>query len=384
MHPIGGLAQRRRRFTVGVVGIEMHRCVVRDVRKLNGQSRIRQRMGAAVGVVHDGERFAPVALPGEQPVPQLVLDAGMAAAVGLQARDDGLLGRRDAEPVEVVGVHQHAVAGVRGLRDVATGDHLDDRQAELGREVPVALVAAGHRHDGAGAVADQHVVGDEHRNALAVNRIGGVGAGEHTGLGLVLLTLQVGLRRDGRPVGRHRLGRRRRAVGPARVDAVGPVRGRRALDQRMLGCQHHVGGAEQRVRSRGEHLDVAGVGGELHLGAGGPADPVALHGLDLVRPVQHFEVVEQTVGVRGDAHHPLPQPLPEHREVAAVAAAVRRHLLVGQHRAQTRAPVHHRVGPVDQTVRVDDVGALGTGQLRPQSAVLESAGHRNRTRRSAR
>ncbi len=72
-------------------------------------------MGAAVGVVDDRERLAPVALPGEQPVPQLVLDAGATAAVGLQPRDDGLLGRRDAQPVEVAGVHQHAVTGVRGL-----------------------------------------------------------------------------------------------------------------------------------------------------------------------------------------------------------------------------------------------------------------------------
>jgi len=31
-----------------------------------------------------------------------------------------------------------------------------DRQAELGGEVPVPVIAAGHGHDGAGAVADQH------------------------------------------------------------------------------------------------------------------------------------------------------------------------------------------------------------------------------------
>ena len=114
------------------------------------------------------------------------------------------------------------------------------------------------------------------------------------------------------------------------------------------------------------------VGAEQHRGAGGPADPVALHGLDLLRPVQQLQIVEQPVGVGGDAHHPLPQPLPEHREVAAVAAAVGGDLLVGQHRAQPGAPVDHRVGPVHQPIRVDDVGALTRRQLRPRPAVVES------------
>ena len=70
----------------------------------------------------------------------------------------------DTQPVEVAGVHHHAVAVVCGLRNIAAGNDFDDRQAEFGGEVPVALIAAGHRHDRAGAVAGQHVVGDEHRN----------------------------------------------------------------------------------------------------------------------------------------------------------------------------------------------------------------------------
>ena len=114
------------------------------------------------------------------------------------------------------------------------------------------------------------------------------------------------------------------------------------------------------------------VGTEQHRRARRSADPVALHGLDLLRPIQQFEIVEQPVGVRGDAHHPLPQPLPEHREVAALAAAVGGDLLVGQHGAQTRTPVDHRVGPIHQSVDVDHIGALTGRQLRPLPAVVES------------
>ena len=66
-------------------------------------------------VVDDRERLTPVPLPGEQPVPQLVLDAGLTDAVGDQPRGDGLLGRLHAQPVQVVGVDHLAVAVVRGL-----------------------------------------------------------------------------------------------------------------------------------------------------------------------------------------------------------------------------------------------------------------------------
>src|SRR3712207_7301746 len=47
------------------------------------------------------------------------------------------------------------------------------------------------------------------------------------------------------------------------------------------------------------------------------SDPVALHLLDRVRPVQPVEVGQQPLGVGGDPHHPLGQRAPEHREVAA-------------------------------------------------------------------
>jgi hypothetical protein len=49
----------------------------------------------------------------------------------------------------------------------------------------------------------------------------------------------------------------------------------------------------------------------------------------------------QPVGVRGDPHHPLAHVALEHREVAAVAAALGGDLLVGEHRAQ---PGHQLTG----------------------------------------
>jgi hypothetical protein len=54
---------------------------------------------------------------------------------------------------------------------------LDDdlnRQRVLARELEVALVVGRHGHDRAGAVAAEHVVGDEDRDPLAVDRVDGV------------------------------------------------------------------------------------------------------------------------------------------------------------------------------------------------------------------
>ena len=81
------------------------------------------------------------------------------------------VGRPSSGP-ELIG---DAVAGERGVvggaaAPVGGRDHLDDGHAELLGEREVALVVRRHRHDGAGAVGRQHVVGDPDRDLLAVDR----------------------------------------------------------------------------------------------------------------------------------------------------------------------------------------------------------------------
>ena len=329
-------------------------------------------MGLTGGVVDDREGFAPVTLTGEQPVAKLVLDSPGAHPVGLETFDDRRLRVLDIVTVEEPGVHQGSVAHVRLGGDVGVGaDHLADRQSEHRRELMVAGVVGRDRHDRAGAVAHEDVVGDEDRNLLSVHGIDGEAAGEDTRLLLVLLALEVGLRGDRRAVLRDRGRGVGPAAGPAIIGALGPCSGDEVADERMLGRENHVGGAEQGVGTGGEHLDAADAGHvEANLGTARASDPVALHGLDLVRPVQQIQVVEQPVGVRGDPHHPLPQMLPEHREVAAVTAAVGGDLLVGQHGAQSWAPVHQRITQVHQAMVVEDLGALGRGEVGPAAPLM--------------
>ena len=71
-------------------------------------------------------------------------------------------------------------------------------------------------------------------------------------------------------------------------------------DERVLGRQHGIGHAEARVRARGEDLDVqirASLDGQAELGALGSTDPVTLHGLHTLGPVEAVERVQQLVGI---------------------------------------------------------------------------------------
>ena len=84
---------------------------------------------------------------------------------------------------ELISVPSPGVATARLRRVGRAGvQHDPDRQPERPGEVQVTLVVRGHRHDRAGAVVGQHVVGRPDRDALAVDRVDRVPAQEHAGL----------------------------------------------------------------------------------------------------------------------------------------------------------------------------------------------------------
>ena len=100
----------------------------------------------------------------------------------------------------------------------------------------------------------------------------------------------------------------------------------------MLGRHHEEGRAEQRVGAGREDrvVDAELAAAEVDLGAVAAADPVALHRLDVLGPVDRVEVVEQPVGVVGDLEEPLLELAQLDLGAAALAVAVD-HLLVGEH-----------------------------------------------------
>ena len=238
VHPVLDAGERRAAVVRGVEVLE--------VGQQHGQLVLGHRHGAALLAVDDGDRRAPVALAADQPVPELEVDLLAGRAALAEPLDDGLerLARR-GHAVEPAGVHHDAVAGVglreRALRPALRRDDLDDRDLELGGELEVALVVRRHRHDGAGAVAHEHVVADPDRDRRVVHRVHGVGAGEDAGL-LLLGAQALDL-----------------ALAPRLVlvgdDGVALLGHRQLVDQRVLRRQHHVGGAEERVGPRREHRE---------------------------------------------------------------------------------------------------------------------------------
>ena len=180
-------------------------------------------------------------------------------------------------------------------------DDLHDGEIKFGGELEVAFVVGGDGHDGAGAVAHHDVVGDPDGDLLAVDGVGGEGAGGDAAFVLVeVAAVHVGLGGALLDVG---------------FDGVLLLGAGDFGDEGVLGGEDHVGGAEEGVGAGGEDCyfvtGLIGLAdgirrhGEDHLCSFGAADPVALEELDGVGPVEGFEFVDEALGVFGDAQHPL-------------------------------------------------------------------------------
>ncbi len=110
VHPLRGARQRRLRLGVGGVGVVGLGGVVVDLGQLDGQLVVGQR-DRRRRRPRRRERLAPVALAGEQPVAQLVLDHGVARAAGGQPLDDRALGLGDAHAVQADSALAELMAG---------------------------------------------------------------------------------------------------------------------------------------------------------------------------------------------------------------------------------------------------------------------------------
>ncbi len=127
----------------------------------------------------------------------------------------------------------------------------------------------------------------------------------------------------------------------------------RRSDVGVLGRHHEEGRAEQRVGAGGEDgvVDAELLAAEGHLGALAAPDPVALHRLDVLGPVDRVEVAQQPLGVVGDAQEPLLELADLDERAAALAVAVGVDLLVGEHGLVFGAPLDGRLLAVGEARR---------------------------------
>ena len=91
---------------------------------------------------------------------------------------------------------------------------------------------------------------------------------------------------------------------------------------------------------------------------------MALGVLHAVGPIQAVQAVEQAVCVGGDAHHPLAHGL-LHDGVSATFGQAVLDFVVGQHRAEGRAPIDFAVREVSDPEGHEDLGAFLLGHAVP-------------------
>jgi hypothetical protein len=137
--------------------------------------------------------------------------------------------------------------------------------------------------------------------------------------------------------------------------------------QRMIRCDRHELGTEQRIGTRGENFQVPEITQEqisvsfdlcrrvalsrqleTNEQAFRAADPIVLHEPDFLRPaIQLLQRVEQVLRIFGDLEEPLGQLALLDNGARAPAAAVD-HLLIGEHGVIHGIPVHLRLLALDQ------------------------------------
>ncbi len=239
-------------------------------------------------------------------------------------------------------------------------DDRHDAEPKFPGELEVALIMSRDTHDRAGAVAHQDIIGDPDWNAFVVGGIDGERAGERACFLFGQIgALEIGFRGDCGAIG---------------FDGFALFFCRDLIDQGIFRGEHHVGGAVERVGPRGEDRNgrvatlrrPVAVGGRPFHGktnfrALAAADPISLERFDRIRPIQALELVEQPIGQRGDAQHPLAHRTAHHRKPADFAFAID-DFLVRQNGPQLLAPIHRNFGHIRET-HVVRIGAAITGDV---------------------
>src|SRR6185437_9291067 len=151
--------------------------------------------------------------------------------------------------------------------------NLLDWQVEFFGELVIALVVRRDGHNGAGAVASQHVIGDPDWDFIFCRRIYGISASKSTAFDLFFaFAFQL------------------RFVGSffnVSLDSFLTFVAGNPFNQRMLGRQNHISRSKNGVRSGSKnfYFFFGSIDFELNQSALAAADPVFLHSYDFLRPI---------------------------------------------------------------------------------------------------
>ncbi len=276
---------------------------------------------AAVFAVHQRNGLAPVALTRKHPVAQFIVYAAAAKAFLHKPVDgffDGFIHRK---PVDKAGIDHDAcaVVDVCTLGDIAAGNHLNNRQSESRGKFPVALVMTRYAHDGACAIGHKHVVGNINRNDFFIDGVDG----------RQTLQANAGFFFDDFGSLKIRFFFCLCAVGQHFFDIADHIAV--FIDKGVLRRDDHVGGAKNRIRTRGVDAEfvVVTVQRKVNIGAFAAADPVGLLQANPFNIIYRIQVVQKALGIIGDFQHPLIFGAANDFAAAALADAAD-HFFIGQ------------------------------------------------------
>ena len=209
----------------------------------------------------------------------------------------------------------------------------------------IALIPGRNRHDRTRAIAHQDVISNPDRDVFAGHRVGGMCANKHAGFFAAGFVLR-----------RHRPGQFHLCA--VSCDRILGISTRQFIDQRMFRGQHHIGRAKNGIGARGINRDFVAISAgqcdrEVDTCANRTADPALLHFHNAVGPIQPLKVANQTVGIIGNAQHPLFERTFIHRVITAFGFTVIGDFFVRQNRAQHRAPINRHLIDIGQTPAIN-------------------------------
>ena len=165
VHPLVDGSQRRLTCTSWLVAVYL--------RQRQRKLILRNRHVSALRTVDNRNRLAPVSLAGEYPVAQLVVDSLAANTHFFNHLRSFLLQDRRLHSVPLAGIDHGSACLCVGLCHVLNlfsvlGDNLDNRNAELGGKLKVAVIVSRNTHNSACTVICQYIVGQPDRNLCSI------------------------------------------------------------------------------------------------------------------------------------------------------------------------------------------------------------------------
>ena len=168
-----------------------------------------------------------------------------------------------------------------------------------------------NRHNGAGSVRNQNIIGDPNRNRFFCQRVYRICAGKDAGFLFCKFSP-------------FKVGFLCRLVNILLYN-VFLLPADNAHNERVFRSKHEIGCPENSIRPSSIHgnlfVFIRSGKVKVYFRSGTFPDPIPLHHLNGLRPIQLFQVLKEPLRIRSNLEHPLPDILADNLCAAPFAAA---------------------------------------------------------------